>query len=57
MLRSCPFDAVSRIAPEHVCAKNQALLEGALRGIGDAEIEAILEPVPGRCCVELRATS
>jgi predicted ArsR family transcriptional regulator len=57
VLRSCPFDAVARSAPELVCGMNQALLEGALRGIGDAETEAILEPVPGRCCVELRATS
>jgi predicted ArsR family transcriptional regulator len=57
VLRSCPFEAVARTAPELVCGMNQALLEGALRGIGDAETEAILEPVPGRCCVELRATS
>ena len=57
VLRSCPFEAVARTEPELVCGMNQALLEGALRGIGDAETEAILEPVPGRCCVELRATS
>jgi predicted ArsR family transcriptional regulator len=57
VLRSCPFDKVARSAPELVCGMNQALLEGALHGIGDAETEAILEPVPGRCCVELRATS
>jgi predicted ArsR family transcriptional regulator len=57
VLRSCPFEAVARTAPELVCGMNQALLEGALRGIGDADTEAILEPVPGRCCVELRATS
>ena len=57
MLRSCPFDAIARSAPELICSMNRALLEGALRGLGDAETEAILEPVPGRCCVELRATS
>jgi predicted ArsR family transcriptional regulator len=57
MLRSCPFDAIARSAPELICGMNRALLEGALRGLGDAETEAILEPVPGRCCVELRATS
>jgi predicted ArsR family transcriptional regulator len=57
VLRSCPFEKVARSAPELVCGMNQSLLEGALRGIGDSETEAILEPVPGRCCVELRATS
>jgi hypothetical protein len=36
---------------------NRALLDGALRGIGDDGTEAVLEPVPGRCCVELRARS
>jgi len=55
VLRSCPFDAVARRAPELVCGMNRALLEGALRGIGDEATEAVLEPVPGRCCVELRA--
>ncbi len=57
VLRSCPFDAVARTAPELLCGMNRALLEGALRGIGDARSEAVLEPTPGRCCVELRAKS
>jgi predicted ArsR family transcriptional regulator len=55
VLKSCPFDAVARSAPELVCGMNRALLDGALRGIGDDGTEAVLEPVPGRCCVELRA--
>jgi len=55
VLRSCPFDAVARTSPELVCGMNRALLEGVLRGVGDADTEAVLEPVPGRCCVELRA--
>jgi len=55
VLRSCPFAAVARTAPDLVCGMNRALLEGALRGVGDVATDAILEPVPGRCCVELRA--
>ena len=55
VLRSCPFDAIARSAPELICGMNRALLDGALRGIGDSATEAILEPAPGRCCVELRA--
>ena len=56
VLRSCPFNALARNAPELICGMNRALLEGALRGIGDGDTAAVLEPVPGRCCVELRAT-
>lgn len=55
VLRSCPFEAVARNAPALVCGMNRALLDGALRGIGDESTEAVLDPVPGRCCVELRA--
>lgn len=57
VLRSCPFDAVARAAPELICGMNRALLAGALEGIGDASTEAVLEPVAGRCCVELRPTT
>ena len=57
VLRSCPFDTVARSAPELVCGMNRALLEGALQGIGDAGTQAVLEPAPGRCCVELRSRS
>jgi predicted ArsR family transcriptional regulator len=55
VLRSCPFDALARTAPELICGMNRALLVGALRGIGDAATDAVLEPAAGRCCVELRA--
>lgn len=55
MLRSCPFHAIARTAPELICGMNRALLDGALRGIGDSSTEAVLAPASGRCCVELRA--
>ena len=53
-LRNCPFHALARRAPEIVCAINQALLDGILRGLGDQRIQAELAPRPGACCVELR---
>jgi predicted ArsR family transcriptional regulator len=55
LLRNCPFHRLARRAPEVVCAVNQALLEGLLRGLGDRRAEALLAPRPDACCVELRA--
>jgi predicted ArsR family transcriptional regulator len=54
-LRNCPFHSLARRAPEIVCAINQALLDGLLRGLGDQRIQAALVPRPDACCVELRA--
>lgn len=53
-LRSCPFHAIARHAPELVCGMNQAFIEGIVRGIGNQSVEARLEPTPGQCCVVLR---
>jgi predicted ArsR family transcriptional regulator len=54
-LRNCPFHSLAGRAPEIVCAINQALLDGVLRGLGDQRVQAVLAPRPGACCVELRA--
>lgn len=54
-LRNCPFHTLARRAPEIVCAINQALLDGLLRGLGDQRVQAVLVPRPGACCVELHA--
>src|SRR5262249_61238533 len=56
VLRSCPFAAVARTAPDLVCGMNRALLEGALRGVGDVATVGVHEHVPGTCCDEFRAT-
>jgi predicted ArsR family transcriptional regulator len=56
-LRNCPFHTLARRAPEVVCAINQALLDGLLRGLGDQRVQAILVPRPNACCVELRRLS
>ena len=53
-LRSCPFHAVARHAPELVCRMNREFIEGIVRGIGNQTLEAALEPTPGQCCVVLR---
>jgi predicted ArsR family transcriptional regulator len=53
-LRSCPFHAVARHAPELVCGMNREFIEGIVRGIGNQTLEAALEPTPGQCCVVLR---
>ena len=51
LLRNCPFHAVAQRHPEVVCEMNRALLAGLVDG---TELEATLEPAPGRCCVALR---
>lgn len=54
ILRNCPFHALSRYAPGLVCGMNQAFIEGIVRGLGNRNVEAALEPKPGQCCVTLR---
>ena len=53
-LANCPFDRLARDETELVCGMNQAYLEGVLDGVGEAHLEAVLEPIPGQCCVHLR---
>lgn len=52
-LRNCPFDALAQQHRELVCGMNLALIEGILDGVGCAELEAVLEPRPGECCVSV----
>jgi predicted ArsR family transcriptional regulator len=52
-LRSCPFHALARHAPELVCRMNRHFIEGIVRGIGNQTVKAGLEPTPGQCCVVL----
>jgi predicted ArsR family transcriptional regulator len=56
-LRNCPYHALSRHAPEVVCALNHAFIEGMVRGFGNDRIEVSLLPTPGQCCVVLREPS
>jgi predicted ArsR family transcriptional regulator len=56
-LRNCPFHAVAQRHPEVVCDMNLSLLSGLLAGLDARDIEAVLEPGPGRCCVAIKHTS
>ena len=53
-LRNCPFHQLAAQHPGVVCAMNLALLEGVAAGIGAGDLEPVLEPHPGRCCVVIR---
>ena len=53
-LANCPFDTLARDETELVCGMNLAYLEGVLEGAGVTNLEAVLEPTPGQCCVQLR---
>lgn len=53
-LHNCPFRDLSQRSPELVCGLNQAFIEGLLAGLGDTSLEAVLDPRPGECCVQVR---
>jgi predicted ArsR family transcriptional regulator len=52
-LRNCPFHAVAQSHPDVVCDMNLSLLGAVSAGL-DADVEAVLEPGPGRCCVAIK---
>ena len=52
-LRNCPFHAVAQSHPEVVCDMNLSLL-GSILADRDADVQAVLEPGPGRCCVAIK---
>ncbi|HEY7048291.1 MAG TPA: transcriptional regulator [Jatrophihabitantaceae bacterium] len=56
-LRNCPFHPLAARAPELVCGVNQQFLSGLLNGLGARGVDAVLEPSPGECCVELRRSA
>jgi len=53
-LANCTFDRLARDETELVCGMNQAYLEGVLDGAGEEHLRAVLDPIPGQCCVHLR---
>ena len=52
-MRNCPFHAVAQSHPEVVCDMNLSLLGAAVAGL-NADVHAVLEPGPGRCCVAIK---
>ena len=55
LLRNCPYQPLAAREPGLVCGINQAFLAGFLDGLETSAAEAVLNPRPGACCVELRA--
>lgn len=49
-LGNCPFDRIAQDHTELICRTNLALLRGLLEA-ADLDVEARLDPAPGRCCV------
>jgi predicted ArsR family transcriptional regulator len=53
-LENCPFHALAQQHRALVCGMNLGVIEGILEGAGATEVEASLDPAPGRCCVTMR---
>lgn len=53
-LANCPFHALADASPELVCGMNEALVHGLIDGLGVENVEAVLDPGDGRCCVVLK---
>jgi predicted ArsR family transcriptional regulator len=52
-LRNCPFDALAQAHRSLVCRTNLAVAEGMAEATR-TELEPILDPQPGTCCVAFR---
>lgn len=56
-LANCPFHALARDHTALVCGMNEALVGGVLEGLDCSDLEAVLEPESGLCCVKARRRS
>jgi predicted ArsR family transcriptional regulator len=50
-LLNCPFHALVAEHTQLVCSMNLAMLDGLTAETGGGELQATLQPTPGRCCV------
>jgi predicted ArsR family transcriptional regulator len=53
-LSNCPFGSLAEEHASLICGMNLALMAGLVAALGTDELEATLDPAPGRCCVRLR---
>jgi predicted ArsR family transcriptional regulator len=53
-LVNCPFHSLAQDYTDLVCGMNLDLMNGLIDGLEESNLEARLEPTPGRCCVRLR---
>jgi predicted ArsR family transcriptional regulator len=51
VLANCPFDSLAQEHTDLVCGLNCSFVQGVASGLGRDDLEARLEPAPGRCCV------
>jgi predicted ArsR family transcriptional regulator len=56
-LANCPFHSIACEYTELACGMNLDLMKGLVSGLPGAELDARLDPAPGRCCVRLETTS
>ena len=52
-MRNCPFRRLAELQPEVVCHMNLALIQGLAEGLGADDLNPVLEPEPGHCCVAI----
>jgi len=55
VLSNCPFDSLAQEHTDLVCGINCSFVQGVADGLGRDDLEARLEPEPGRCCVTVHA--
>lgn len=53
VLGNCPFHTLAKEHTDLVCRMNLCILDGLLAGLGTTDLQAHLDPRPGRCCVRL----
>lgn len=54
-LRNCPFHELSQDYRQLVCGTNLCLLQGIAAGLGLGQVDVVLDPRPGECCVVFRS--
>jgi predicted ArsR family transcriptional regulator len=52
-LINCPFHTLAQEYTELVCGMNLDLMRGLVTALDNCELNAVLRPTPGRCCVQL----
>jgi predicted ArsR family transcriptional regulator len=57
VLANCPFHALAKQHTQLVCGMNLDVVTALIDELGAADVEARLDPAPGRCCVALRSTA
>ena len=52
-MRNCPFRRLAELQPGVVCHMNLALIQGLAAGLGADDLNPVLDPEPGHCCVAI----